>query len=371
MKTIIYLLQKEFIQVFRNRTMLPIIFVVPAVQLVILVFAANLEMKSIKMCVVDKDLSPSSRKLVSSFDGSPFYKIENSTFSIAEAEYLLQNNKADVILHIPAGFEKKLVRENQSKIQLLINSINSMSAGLINGYSTAVMADYNNRLRAEWFDISKANIGRIDVIPQYWFNKELDYKIFMIPGILVVLVTIMGMFLAAMNLVREKELGTIEQINVTPIKKYQFLIGKLLPFWMIAMFELSLGLAIGRIFFHLPVEGSLWVLFAVASVYLFVAMGIGLFISTVTQTQQQVMFMSWFFMITFIMMSGIFTPAESMPDWAQKINIINPFAYFIRANRMILLKGSGFHDVLKEFISLSVYAAIILSLAVWKYRKTT
>ncbi len=371
MKTIIYLLQKEFIQVFRNRTMLPIIFVVPVVQLVILVFAANLEMKSIKMCVVDKDISSASRELVSGFRGSPFYKVKFNSRSMKEAESLLQNNKADVVLNVPAGFEQKLIKENEADIQLLINSINSMSASLIQGYSTAVITTFNNNLRAEWIDISKIKPTVIRIIPQFWYNQELDYKIYMIPGILVILVTIMGMFLTALNIVREKEIGTIEQINVTPIKKYQFLVGKLLPFWIIAMFEFSFGLLIGRFFFYLPVEGSIWVLFLMASVYLLVALGIGLFISTITNTQQQVMFTAWFFMITFIMMSGIFTPAESMPDWAQKVNIINPFAYFIRANRMILLKGSGFTDVLRELISLTIYGIIILSLAVWKYRKTT
>ena len=370
MKTILYLLQKEFIQVYRNKTMLPIIFVVPIIQLVILVFAANLEMKKIKMCVVDNDLSSSSRELVASFESSPFYSVKHKTFSITEAEDLIHNHKADIVLHIPADFEKDLIRENTADIQLLINSINSMSAGLINGYSNAVIGQYNNRLRAEWIDMSKIKMSKINVIHQFWFNTELDYKIYMIPGILVILVTIMSMFLAAMNLVREKETGTIEQINVTPIKKYQFLTGKLVPFWIIAMFEFSIGLFIGYLFFNLPMEGNLLVLFGFVALYLLVTLGIGLFISTITSTQQQVMFTAWFFMITFIMMSGIFTPAESMPDWAQHVNVINPFAYFIKVSRMILLKGSGFNDIYREFISITVYAILVLSLAIWKYRKT-
>jgi ABC-2 type transport system permease protein len=192
----------------------------------------------------------------------------------------------------------------------------------------------------------------------------------MFSGILVIVVTLIGMFLTALNLVREKELGTAEQMNVTPIRKYQFILAKLLPFLMIGLFELAFGLVIGRILFDLPIRGSLLVLFGTATVYLIVALGIGLFLSTISETQQQMMFIAFFFMITFILMSGVFTPAESMPDWAQKINVLNPMAYFMKAIRMILLKGSGFSDVAREFYSLGIYAIAILSLAILNYRKT-
>lgn len=193
----------------------------------------------------------------------------------------------------------------------------------------------------------------------------------MLPGILVILVTIIGMFLTSLNLVREKELGTSEQINVTPIRKFHFIFGKLFPFWVIALVELAFGVLIGRIFFDLPLLGSLWLLFAFAGVYLLVVLGIGLFLSTLSSNQQQVMFLNFFFMLTFILMSGIFTPVESMPDWAQKLNIINPYAYFMKVIRMILLKGSGFMAIKQEFLSLGIYAIGILSLAVWRYRKVS
>jgi ABC-2 type transport system permease protein len=192
----------------------------------------------------------------------------------------------------------------------------------------------------------------------------------MVPGILVILVTIISLFLTAMNIVREKEMGTIEQINVTPIKKYQFIIGKLLPFLIIALFELAFGLFLGRIIFHVPVVGNLSLLFGFAVIYLLVILGFGLFLSVISDSQQQVMFVTFFFMLVFILMSGIFTPTESMPAWANKVNIINPIAYFMSVIRMILLKGSGFSDILTEFYSLLIYAFISLGLAVWRYRKT-
>jgi len=190
-----------------------------------------------------------------------------------------------------------------------------------------------------------------------------------VPGILVILLTIVSMILASLNLVREKEMGTIEQINVTPIRKYQFIMGKLIPFWIIALFELGFGLSLGKLLFNIPIEGSLLLLFAFAAVYLITILGLGLLVSTLSQTQQQAMFLNFFFMITFVLMSGIFTPAESMPHWAQQIDIINPLAYFMRVIRMILLKGSGFSDIRSDFIGMSVYALIALSLATWRYRK--
>ncbi len=203
----------------------------------------------------------------------------------------------------------------------------------------------------------------------FWFNPQLDYKTYMVPGILVLLVTIIGLFLSAMNVVREKEIGTIEQINVTPIHKYQFITGKLLPFWIIAMFELAFGLLIAKIIFSLPVLGNVGVVFTVASIYILAILGLGLFISTITNTQQQAMFIAWFFMVIFILMSGLFTPIDSMPDWAQKLNIINPIAYFIKVMRMVLLKGAGFADVLNQIIALTFYAIVSLTLAVRMYKK--
>jgi ABC-2 type transport system permease protein len=371
MRTILFLLQKEFIQVFRNKTMLPIIFILPLVQLIVLASATTMEIKNLDVFVVDQDLSSTSRRLVSKIDGSGFFMLVKSSFSMKEAEEYLIQDKADLIIQIPAGFEKKLVRENESKIQVILNAINGTVAGIGSAYISSVISDLNKDVIVEWYKVPKMDLGRkdISVTNSYWFNPELNYQNYMVPAILVLLVTIIGMFLSGVNLVREKEMGTTEQINVTPIHKYQFIVGKLLPFWVIALFELGFGLCIGKLIFDIPIVGNLGVLFSVASIYLFVVLGIGLLISTLADTQQQVMFIAFFFLIVFILMSGIFTPTESMPDWAQKLNLLNPIYYFMRVVRMILLKGSGFADIIYEIVSLSVYAVLMLSLAVWRYRK--
>jgi ABC-2 type transport system permease protein len=193
----------------------------------------------------------------------------------------------------------------------------------------------------------------------------------MVPGILVLLVTMVTLFLSGMNIVREKEIGTLEQINVTPIKKHQFIIGKLLPFWILGMSILTIGLFIAKLVFNTPMVGSLLLLYGFTSIYILLVLGIGLFISNFTDTQQQAMFIAWFFMVIFILMSGLFTPIESMPKWAQAITEFNPVKYFVEVMRMVMLKGSTFMDILPQFAKTLVYALIINSLAVWRYQKTS
>jgi len=282
------------------------------------------------------------------------------------------DDSGDAVLVFPPNFERKLIREEKGKVQFLINAIDGNSAQLIYSYSSSIIADFNKNLIAEWKGIPEFSPPiQVNIAENYWYNRELDYKWFMAPGILAILVTVIGMFMTGMNLVREKEIGTIEQLNVTPLKKYQFIIGKLVPFWLIALFDMAFGLFIAWIVFDLPIVGSLFTLFVFTSVYLIGVLGIGLFISTVTDTQQQVMFVSFFFMIVFILMGGIFTPVESMPDWAQMLDRINPMYYFMRVIRMVVLKGSGFTDLMVEMVSLIVLGITFLSLAIWRYRKVT
>jgi len=370
MRTILFIIQKEFIQVFRNRSMLPIIFVVPIVQLIILVHAATFEMKHIRLFVVDQDLSSTSRQQTSKFKGSPFYVIEKQSFDRKSAEQSLQNGDIDAILLIPPDFERQLFKENTADIQLIINAINGTAAGLIHAYSSMVIAEYNKTILLEIMPASTSTLAKnIDTTYAFWYNPELNYKTFMVPGVLVLLVTIIGFLLSGMNIVREKEIGTIEQINVTPIKKYQFITGKLVPFWILALFELAFGLVIGKLLFDIPLIGSIWLVFLVASVYLLVIMGVGLFVSTITNTQQQAMLISFFFMMIFILMSGLFTSVESMPYWAQEADKFNPVAYFIRIIRMVLLKGSDFSDIQRDFFSLCLLAVTMLGLSVWRYKK--
>lgn len=374
MRTILIIIKKEFIQVLRNKTMLPIIFVIPIIQLLILVHAATYEMKNIRLCVIDDDKSSTSRDLIQKFEASPFFQIEANPLSMDEAEKLIKSDKVDIIVKIPNKFEKKLIKENNADIQYIVNAINGSAAGLINAYTMAVISSFNKNIVIEWINKSNTKFTKsksINIQYSNWYNPELDYITFMLPGILALLITIIGMFLSGMSLVREKEIGTIEQINVTPIRKYQFIAGKLIPFWIIALFELALGLTIGKLLFNIPMLGEIWLVFLSASVYLLLILSLGLFVSTITNTQQQAMFISFFLLMVFVLMSGLFTSIESMPVWGQWLNKINPIAYFIKCMRMILLKGSTFANIAEEFFSLLIYGILMLSLAVWRYKKTS
>jgi len=350
---------------------LPMIFVLPFIQLIILVNAATMDMKNINMILVDKDLSTLSRRLGDKFSQSPFFTLLKSGFSTEEAEEKMFRNTTDMILVIPDGFEQQLYREGKADLQVQVDAINGMTAGLINAYTTQVINTFTYELVSTSGGNALINHHPKNITMEYsfWYNSELKFKYYMVPGILAILLTIIGMFLASLNLVREKEMGTIEQINVTPIRKYQFIIGKLVPFWIIALFELAFGLTLGKLLFNIPIEGSLLLLFAYAALYLVAVLGMGLLISTLSQTQQQAQFLNFFVLVTFVMMSGIFTPAESMPHWAQNLNYVNPMAYFMRVIRMILLKGSGFRDILGDFVAIFIMAIAMTSLATWRYRK--
>ena len=368
MRKLIYIIQKEFIQIFRDKSMLPIIFIVPVFQLLILSYTATFEIKNIRFIAVDQDHSALSRKLLDKFSGSVFFTDKGRVADYAAAEELIRRGDADQLIMIEPGFEKKLTKEHFAQIQLITDAINGSAASLMSAYALSIINDFNQEIIVKQFPLQFSEIP-IRMRSSFWYNPGLNYITFMVPGILVLLVTIIAMFLSSMNIVKEKEIGTIEQINVTPISKPEFIAGKLIPFWIIAMADFIFGLLLARFVFGIIIVGSPLLLLFVTSVYLVLVLGIGLLVSTLTNTMQQAMFISWFFLVVFILMSGLFTPIESMPLWAQQLNTINPLAYFIRINRMIMLKGSGFSDFQHDFYAMAVYAVLMLSLATLRYRK--
>lgn len=347
------------------------IVIIPMVQMLVLVFAATYDLKNVNIFLVDKDISSTSRELASKLEASPFFTINNTSFDPEEGENELLRDQDDMVLVIPAGFERDLIRYDKASLQLLVNAIDGSAAQLGYSYAASVIQGFNKNIIAEWKGLPEFNPPyQINAVSRFWYNSELEYKWYMAPGVLAILVTLIGMFLSGMSLVKEKELGTIEQLNVTPIRKIQFLTGKLIPFVAIALFDLAFGLLIARLVFNLPIIGSLWVVFGFGSLFLIGILGLGLFISTVANTQQQVMFVTFFFMMIFILMGGVFTPVDSMPKWAQLVDEANPVYHFMRIMRMVVLKGSGFSDLIHEFVALCIIGFTFLSLAVWRYRKT-
>jgi ABC-2 type transport system permease protein len=373
MKIIFYIIQKEFKQIFRNKGMLPIIFILPLLQLVILSNAATFEVKNIKFAYIDHDHSISSRELIEKFQASTYFNVLTQFPSETLASSAMLKGDVDVVLDIPSDFERNLQNEKKVHLGLTINAIDGAAAGVENVYITKVIQNYNKQIKTDLMQISDTQIQpvNIETIPLFWYNETLNYKTFMVPGILVLLVSMITLFLSGMNIVREKEIGTLEQINVTPIKKSQFIIGKLFPFWVIGMGLLTIGLLLARLIFEVPMVGNLLLMYAYTSIYILVILGMGLFISNFTETQQQAMFIAWFFTVIFILMSGLFTPIESMPEWAQMLTEFNPIKYFVEVMRMVMLKGSGFIDILPQLIKTLIYALIMNGLAVWSYKKTS
>jgi ABC-2 type transport system permease protein len=373
MRTILFIIQKEFRQIFRNKAMLPFIFILPFVQLLILSNAASFEVKNIKFSYIDHDHSTASRELISKFQSSDYFKIIDHFESKKEANLQMEKGNVDVILEIPNHFERRLLTENKTTLSVSINAIDGAAAGVENVYITQIIASFNQKIQSQLYQYNGNNFVQpqnIVTIPSFWYNNTLNYKTLMVHGILVLLVTMLTLFLSAMNIVREKEIGTLEQINVTPIKKHQFIIGKLFPFWVLGLMLLSVGLLIARLLFRIPILGNIGLIYLFTTVYLLVILGIGLFISNYTDTQQQAMFIAWFFTVIFILMSGLFTPIESMPNWAQQVTLFNPIRYFVQIIRMVMLKGATSSDISRPFFIIAFYAFIINGFAVLSYKKT-
>ncbi len=371
MRTIFFLIRKEFLQIFRNKFIARAIFAVPIVQMIILVPAVTFELKNVALTIIDRDQTAESRGLTGKLEGSTFFNIPHATFSEKDATDLLHRNKSTVILEIPAGFGKDIINGETGKIMASVDAVNASSAQLTWAYLNGVIRDYNLDLMTGNASPAGSAVPQvIGITNRYWYNESLNYKYYMLPGILVILVTAIGFLLAGLNMVREKEIGTIEQINVTPVRKYHFIIAKMVPFLIIGLIDLALGLSIGKLAFNVPFEGSILTMFLCASIFLVAVLALALFISTFSSTQQQYMFIAFFFMIIFILMSGIFTPMESMPQWAQDFDKVNPVAYLIKINRMVMLKGSAISDIATEIYSLILIAVAFSFLAVWRYRKT-
>ncbi|WP_372920193.1 ABC transporter permease, partial [Salegentibacter sp.] len=263
MKTIKYIVQKEFKQIMRNRGMLPIIFIMPLLQLIILSNAATFEVNDIRLSYIDHDQTSVSRELISKFEASEYFSVLGMYPTKKYADNALKKGEVDVVLEIPRYFERDLVRDKKNSLAVYLNAIDAAKAGVENVYLNQIVGDYNRKISVEMMQPEDQMLKQMNIltIPSFWYNETLNYKTFMVPGILVLLVTMLTLFLSGMNIVREKEIGTLEQINVTPIKKHQFIIGKLFPFWVLGMIILTVGLIIAKVIFNVPFVGNIGLIY--------------------------------------------------------------------------------------------------------------
>ena len=359
------LIRKEFKQIFRNRAMLPILFLMPVIQLLILSNAADFEIKQVNLAWEDLDRSALSATLYSKFAGNPYFQIISNNNNQDFNDDLMRRRKIDMVVSIPDRFSKDIGNKIPVEIQLRINAIDGSAAGLILKYVNQTIRDF------EQYELLGITESVSFYESRYLFNLEMRYKNYMVPGILVILVTIIGMMLTALNIAREKEIGTIEQINVTPIKKHQFIAGKLIPVLILGFMEFTVGLFIARFIFLVPFFGNLFVLYTFLFVYLIVMLALGLYISTRVNTQQQAMFLCFFVLMIFIFLSGMFSSIENMPLWGQYLSKLIPVSYFIRDIRSIMLKGSQLSNLFGDFLILLLFAAGSFIAAIASYSKKT
>jgi ABC-2 type transport system permease protein len=383
------LARAEVLHVVRDRATLVQIIVLPLIQLLILSNVATFAIRQSPVYVVDFDRSSVSRGLVSRLGASGLFNIVGQSASPAAADDAMLRGSVTLVVTIPQDFEASLRREGRAPVHLDVNSEKGSAAGIVQSYAAQILDNYSAELGAEMhptfmssLDVPNTDMppqrgpgvndgGRIVTVARGRYNPTLNYKHYMVPGILVALVTMIGTLLTAQNIAREKEMGTLEQLNVTPLTKAEFITAKLLPFWVLALLDLGLGLIVAHVVFGVPINGSLVLLFGAAAVYLVVALGIGLWISTLVETQQQAMFVSFFVLLIYLLMSGLFTPVDSMPRWAQLLSELNPVRHFVMIIRAILVKGAGLAEIARPLIVLVIYAATVLGLSIRQYSKRT
>jgi ABC-2 type transport system permease protein len=366
MRVLRTLVKKELLQIRRDGLMMRQLFLMPIVQLIVLSSAATFEVKRASMYVVDRDHTTSSTGLVDRLRASGRFDLVASSPSMSQADEALLRRRTSIIVSIPADFEKDLVRQHAADVQLILNAEDGATAGVTHSYAAQIIAAYTRELGAE-ISPSIAAPSSVEIRSRGWYNPDLNYRDYVVPGILVQLVTVIGTLLTAMNIVREKEIGTLDQLSVTPLNRGTFIAAKLIPLWIIAVVELCLGLIVGKVLFDVPLVGNVGLVFLVAAIYLVAALGTGLLISTLVDTQQQAMFITFFMVMIYLLMSGLFTPVRSMPEWAQWIAAVNPVKHVISVMRAVMLKGATLGDVLRPLAYLAAFGAAMLTLAVRQY----
>ena len=364
-----YLIEKEFKQIRRNPFLPRLILIFPCMIILVFPWVANLEVKNINLCIVDNSHSTYSQQLFQKIASSGYFRITAVSGTYSDAIESIESGESDIILEIGSDFETSLLKEGRAKVMIAANSVNGTKGGLGSSYLAQIINSYSNDIRGSLVAKNQATFPVIDIRPQYRFNPYLSYKAFIVPALMVILLTILCGFLPALNIVSEKEVGTIEQLNVTPVGKFTFILSKLIPYWIIGFVVLSVCFILAALVYGITPKGQLSTIYLFAMLFVLTFSGVGLVISNHSATMQQAMFVMFFFTIILVLMSGIFTPVNSMPKWAQDVTIFNPLKYFIQVMRMVYLKGSGLESLTTQLIALLGFAVFFNTWAVVSYRK--
>ncbi len=370
MRRILQMIHKEFRQIFRDRAMIAIIFLVPVLQLLILSYAITTDVKHIKLSIIDYDKTPFSREIVRAFSHTERFDIVQQNLDLTRIGDHMRAWKTQMALVIPPDFSKDVQRRLHPSLYIAVDGVDGNTAGIALGYAQAILVGFNVELTTSPIPASrKKPFHLVSMIERMWYNLELDSQQYMVPGIVVILLTIIPMMLSAMSLVKEKEIGTLEQLMVTPLRKHQLLLGKIIPFLILSYVEMTIVMTVAILLFNIAMNGSYVLLAFLSFFYLLTTIGLGIFISTFTNTQQQAMFVAWFFMVFGIIMSGFFIPIENMPEFLQKVTYLNPMRYFMTIIREIFQKGSGLRYLWQNSVLMTIFGVLIISMAVGKFRK--
>lgn len=361
---IIIMLRKEFIQVFRDPKMTRVIFVVPVVQMMVFGYAVTTDVRNITTALIDLDGSVKSREYIAGFEGSGHFDFKFFPANDEEAADLMDKGKVRAVIRINRGFEEEVNGGRTAAVQLLLDGTDSNSARIIADYAVKITAAFSNKILGV-----KTGQG-ISLEKRAWFNDNLESRNFYVPGVMAIMVMLITLMLTSMAIVREKEVGTIEQIMVTPIKTHEFIIGKTVPFAIIGYIDVLIVTLVGAFWFDIPVRGSIPLLFGGATLYIMTALGIGLLISTVSETQQQAMMSTFFFFFPAVLLSGFMFPIANMPEVVQWITFLNPLRFFLIIIRGIFLKGIGISILWPQFGVLALMAGSVLFAATKAFRKT-
>lgn len=366
MKALRFLLVKEFKQMFRNR-LLPIVFLLlPVAMMNVVPRIATQEVKNLNLAVIDCDHSTLSARLVRKLSASGIFNLYSEEAGYEGAYDLLEAGLVDFIVTIESEFERRLYREGAAEVMVTVNAVNGMKGGLGNSYLTQIAMEFSRELTAE---AGLSNKLPLKIEPRYLFNQELDYKPYMIPALMAMTLILLVGFLPALNVVGEKERGTIEQINVTPVGRIEFILSKMIPYWTVGLFIVAFSMLLAFKLHGVVPVGSIPLAFLFNIVYIFTISSLGLAISNYSDTMRQAAIVMFFFIVIFILTSGLISPISSMPDWAKQATRLNPLRYIITAMREIYLKGSTFAELKNQFGPLCLYGLVASVFAVASYKK--
>lgn len=378
-----FLVQKEFKQFFRNSFLPRMLIGFPIMAILVIPWVANMEIKNVNLSVLDFDKSTLSNELITKIQAGNYFNIIHNAPSFDSAKECIYRGECDIIIEIPNDFEANVVSKQRASIALYANAINSTKGTLGAGYLSNIIAEFSAQKNAKIQDsrgasgatnsgASGANLANLEILSLYAYNPHLDYKLYMIPALTVMVLTLLCGFLPAFNIIGEKQSGNIEQINVSPLPKSLFIISKVIPYWIMGIVVVSLCFLLAFIIYGFASRGGYGSIFVFALVYILVVTGLGLVISNYSNTMQQAMFVSYFFILILILLSGLFTSIKSMPLWAEMLTLANPLRYFIESLRAIFLKGDSLLDspfLWKDLCALLCFALIFNLWAIVSYKK--